>query len=71
MQKLVTIYLDNMSYKPEGIFAGVSSQHGKVEEHLAEYLTAGWTIQSINSFGGSGDSAYARGWIAVVLENAP
>lgn len=68
MQKLVTIYLDNIAYmQGKFIQSTQAKQHGQVEEHLATYLDAGWKIVSITGFGGS-ESPYARGWIAVVLQ---
>lgn len=37
--------------------------HGKIEEHLKEYLNTGWRIQSVSTVHG-GDG----GWIVVLLE---
>lgn len=68
MQKLVTVYLDNLSYA-QGKWrkAAHGAQHGVVEEHLEEYLSQGWKISDIHSFGGSADVS-AKGWIVVLLE---
>ncbi len=68
MQKLVTIYLDNHAYMGKKFFRGsYADKHGFVEEHLTEYLSQGWKIADINSFGGSADLA-ARGWVVALLE---
>jgi hypothetical protein len=68
MQKLVTVYLDNLSYvQGKWRKAAHGDQHGLVEEHLEEYLSQGWKITDIHSFGGSADVA-AKGWIVVLLE---
>ena len=34
MQKLVTIYLDNMAYEDSTMFKGHANKHGVAEEHL-------------------------------------
>ncbi len=68
MQKLVTIYLDNMGYEGSTMFKGHSNKHGLVEEHLQHYLNEGWWIVSTSSFGGASEGYSARGWLAVVLE---
>jgi len=68
MQKLVTIYLDNMAYEGSTMFKGHAGKHGHVEEHLQQYLAEGWWVVSTTAFGGSADGYTARGWIAVVLE---
>lgn len=68
MQKLVTIYLENMAYaKGKMIVGSLADKHGLVEEHLQQYLTAGWSIASVHSFGGV-DGLVVRGWALVVLE---
>jgi hypothetical protein len=68
MQKLVTIYLDNMAYEGSTMFKGHAAKHGHVEEHLKAELAEGWWIVSTTAFGGSADGYTARGWLAVVLE---
>ena len=67
MQKLVTVYLDNMSYVKGKWKIGKGVHHGLAEEHLEEYLSQGWKITDIHSFGGSTDVS-AKGWIVVLLE---
>lgn len=68
MQKLVTIYLDSHVYDA-GRWLGMAVQdkHGIVEEHLTDELQRGWSIVSVNSFGGA-EGMYARGWMVVVIE---
>jgi hypothetical protein len=67
-QKLVTIYLDNSAYaRGKTLVGSFGDKHGLVEEHLTPYLTDGWRIQSITSFGGC-DGLAVRGWVTVVLE---
>ena len=60
MQKLVTIGLQSYNYR-----------HGRIEEHLAEYLEAGWVIESYQIvsvvLGEANSSHNADVWIAVVL----
>ena len=69
MQKLITIYLDNLSYgKGKWINTGFGDQHGLVEEHAGAYLAEGWVIRSVSGVGGSGESITARGWLVVLLE---
>lgn len=71
MQKLVTIYLDREGYRLRGQKSPAQS-HGEVQEHLEDYLSAGWEIKLMTSAGGAGvDGATTKlgcGWIAVVLE---
>ncbi|KAM3100818.1 hypothetical protein ACKFKG_00330 [Phormidesmis sp. 146-35] len=71
MQKLVTIYLDREGYRIPGKRSPEQS-HGTVQEHLEDYLAAGWEIKSITGAGGggAGDSVnpHGSGWIAVLLE---
>ncbi len=69
MQKLVTIYLDNIAYN-EGSWIQMSyaERHGSVEEHLEEYLADGWRITNVNAAGGASEGAQARAWVVVVLE---
>ena len=66
MQKLVTLYLSAHQVK-----------HGATEEHLSDYLSAGWRIVSVCAAGGAGAAAGVQGyktfdttsvWVAVVLE---
>ncbi len=69
MQKLVTIYLDNQVYSKAKFFAGGSAEkHGRVEEHLQDYLQQGWVIKAIHGFGGGSESFVACGWVVVLLE---
>ena len=69
MQKLVTIYLDNMAYgKGKLIVGSFADKHGLVEEHLQPYLDEGWKIHEITGFGGSSENIATRGWLVVVLE---
>ena len=65
MQKLVTIYLDNLSAKGA---EGVEAKHGLVEEHLQAYLNHGWSIESMAVLGGGSDCGSVKGWIAVILK---
>ena len=45
MQKLVTVYLDNLSYvQGKWRKAAHGDHHGLVEEHLEEYISQGWKI---------------------------
>ena len=67
MQKLVTVYLDNMSYVKGKWKISKGEHHGLVEEHLEQYLSQGWKITDVHSFGGSADVA-AKGWIVALLE---
>jgi hypothetical protein len=68
-QKLVTIYLDNIAYaKGKTLVGSFADKQGLVEEHLAQYLRAGWQIKQIHGFGGNSDSLAVRGWIVVLLE---
>ena len=70
-QKLVTIYLDNTAYTAGKTFVGTfGDKHGLIEEHLAEYLSSGWKISSLQACGGGSDSLAVRGWIIVLLERA-
>jgi hypothetical protein len=69
MQKLVTIYLDNMTYgKGKMIVGSFADKHGLVEEHLQSLLAEGWKIVSLTGFGGNSEGLGARGWLAVLLE---
>ncbi len=68
MQKLVTVYLDNHSYMGDKWIKGShADKHGFVEEHLQEFLSDGWVVQSVFGFGGV-DGIGARGWLTVLLE---
>ena len=69
MQKLVTIYLNNMAYgKGKMLVGSFAEKHGLVEEHLKDDLANGWRIVNIFGFGGSAEVVAVRGWLAVVLE---
>lgn len=63
MQKLLTIYLDKWANQVE------SKDHGRVEEHLNDYLEAGWKVVSVSGLGGA-QSSWVRGWVTVVLEKS-
>ncbi len=68
MQKLVTVYLDNGAYGGGNLIVGsYADKHGLIEEHLQQYFAAGWTVQSLQGFGGS-EGLTVRGWVLVVLE---
>ena len=68
MQKVVTIYLDSHAYMGEKRFKGsFGDKHGLVEEHLTQYLEAGWAVKEIFGFGGA-EANTVRGWVLVVLE---
>lgn len=70
MQKLVTIYLDREGYRIRGERSPEQS-HGIVEEHLEDYLAAGWEIKSIAGAGGGGTESVGGlgcGWVVVLLE---
>jgi hypothetical protein len=69
VQKLVTIYLDNLAYMEGKWLAGsFGDKHGRVEEHLASYLDDGWRVVSLAGMGGGSEGTSARGWFAVVME---
>lgn len=57
MQKVVSLYLS--AWKLE---------HGTVEEHLAEYLAAGWRVASVTAAGGTETINGLNVWVVVVLE---
>ena len=68
-QKLVTIYLENFAYaKGKTLVGSFADKHGFVEEHLSQFLKAGWQVKQIHGFGGNSDSLAVRGWIVVLLE---
>ncbi len=69
LQKLVTIYLENLAYgKGKMLIGSLADKHGLVEEHLSEFLEQGWRVVSFQGFGGCAESVAARGWITVLLE---
>jgi hypothetical protein len=69
MQKLVTIYLENMAYAKGKMPVGsLADKHGLVEEHLESYLAEGWRVASVTGLGGCAETLAARGWLAAVLE---
>lgn len=69
MQKLVTIYLDNMVYaKGKLVVGSLADKHGLVEEHLQSYLADGWRVRELQSFGGAADAVAVRGWVIALLE---
>lgn len=70
MQKLITIYLDREGYRIRGERSPDQS-HGIVEEHLEDYLAAGWEIKSIAGGGAGGGTSVGGlgcGWVVVLLE---
>jgi hypothetical protein len=68
--KLVTIYLDNVAYAQGKTLVGsFADKHGLVEEHLAQFVRAGWQIKQNHGFGGNSDSLAVRGWIVVLLKD--
>lgn len=66
MQKLVSIYLDLAGYerKKSGLIFTNADIHGRVAEHLEEYLTDGWKITHLNCLNGP----ETGGWIVAALE---
>ena len=61
MQKLVTVLLYDATKS--------DARHGRVEEHLDEYLAEGWHVVSVTPIGHTGGQSHgARAWMAVVLE---
>ncbi len=69
MQKLVTIYLENLAYAEGRVLVGsLAEHHGRVEEHLQSYLADGWRVVALTALGGHADTVAVRGWVAVVLE---
>jgi hypothetical protein len=57
MQKLVSLCL-----------SGYDLKHGKVQEHLGEYLSQGWRIVTVKMAGSSSTAEAAVAWVVVVLE---
>ena len=57
MQKLIVIQLK----------ATASEAHGIPEEHLSDYLAAGWRVVSLST-AGAGEDTYRSFLITVVLE---
>ena len=70
MQKLVTIYLDNMAYEGSTMFKGHAARHGQVEEHLKAELAEGWWIVSTTAFGGAADGYTACGSCSTNIERS-
>lgn len=71
LQKLVTIYLDNIAYaRGKTLVGSFADKHGFVEEHLADYLSSGWRVSKLEAFGGNSDSLAVRGWVVVLLERS-
>lgn len=69
MQKLVTIYLDNIAYaKGKMLVASFADKHGLVEEHLQDDFRDGWSVKAVHGFGGHADGLAVRGWVVVLLE---
>ena len=66
--KLVTLYLDNTSFKTSGLLGSYAQFHGQVEEHLENYFRDGWSVSSIAGMGGNSEGITCRGWFAVVLQ---
>jgi hypothetical protein len=66
VQKLVTIFLDPSGYdRKGGIRLSNADLHGRVQEHLNEYLASGWRIVHLACLAGSD----AGGWIVAAIEN--
>lgn len=59
IQKFVTIFLAEDVRR---------DKHGKVEEHLDEYLKEGWRITDVRIGTGACDYYGGRGWVGVILE---
>lgn len=66
MQKLVTIYLDQLGCQIQGQ-RGPAQSHGIVQEHLDKYLDMGWEVKAITGAGGGGANP-GCGWVVVLLE---
>jgi len=66
MQKLVSLYLDTLGFerKRSGILFSTEEFHGRVEEHLGEYLEDGWKVIHMTSMPTHGTGA----WVVVTLE---
>jgi len=66
MQKLVSVYLDTLGFerKKSGILFSTEEFHGRVEEHLGEYLENGWKVIHLSSMAGHATGA----WVIVTLE---
>jgi hypothetical protein len=64
MEKLVTIYLDVAQYTGKGIRFSNSDLHGKVEEHLQEELSDGWSISNLSAL----SNGTTGGWVVVALK---
>ena len=65
MEKLVSVYLDVTGYdRKSGIRLSNADLHNRVQEHLNEYLSQGWTVKKLSCLPGS-DSG---GWVIAVLE---
>lgn len=51
MQKLVSIYLENMAYaRGKMVVGSLADKHGLIEEHLQQYLTTGVDYQFHSQF---------------------
>lgn len=68
MQKLVTIYLDSYAYAEKKTTKNLKDKHGLVEEHLTDYLSDGWKIKQISSFGSTETMYCTTGFIVVMME---
>lgn len=67
MEKLVSVFLDVAGYdRKSGIRLSNADLHNRVQEHLDEYLSAGWTIKHLSCLPGSDTG----GWVIAALQKA-
>lgn len=65
MQKVVTLFLDISGYEGRGGFRLSNADlHGRVDEHLVEYLEQGWRVETLQTLKGPDGG----GWLVVLLE---
>lgn len=64
LEKLVTIYLDLAGYTGKGVRFSNSDLHGKVEEHLQDELSGGWSISNLTTL----SNGTTGGWVVVALK---
>lgn len=74
MQKLVTVFLSiHGSYNNTKGRNKQKKAHGLVEEHLIDYLQAGWQVKQMTAVGGGGRGEgyadFVGGWVVVLLEH--
>jgi hypothetical protein len=58
-QKLLTIFLSRVLEESDAV---------EVEEHLQEYLDAGWYVKEVRPLPGGGRADIVGGWLVVLLE---